>query len=225
MKRSEVFIWLITGSMLIAASPGLAQFTNRSSVLDGMGTRSTGGSFTHIGAGAQPGGIATSSGGGFQNQAGFLNTFFLKPGLDTDGNGVPDEADGDNDGDRLADLDEIIGNQFNPTTATQPNLADTDGDGVPDGEEAVAGTNPTDINALLEIIRIAKAGGGQDVGWVARGGKTYVVRARTNLLAGSFAPIATNTAVGGIAPWFVVTNAVTDATAVDTEFYAVEVLP
>jgi len=201
-----------------------AQFTNKSSVLDGSGTRSSGSSFTNISAAGQPGGIAVSSGGGFVNQAGFLNTFMLKPGLDTDGDGLADELDQDNDNDGLADATEIGGSGFNPTTPTQVNVADTDGDGNPDGAESVAGTDPTNIDAFLEVIRIAQAGG-QDVRWIARGGKTYVVHARTSLLAGNFTPIATNTAVGGIAPWFVVTNSMVDVSSVNAEFYAVEVLP
>jgi len=212
------------GAVMALALTATAQITQTSSVLDGMGTRSTGGSYTHIGAGGQPGGIATSQGGSFYNQAGFLNTFFLKPGLDTDGNGLPDEADWDNDGDLLSDLDEIIGGLFNPTSPTNPNNVDSDNDGMSDYQEMIAGTDPNNPDALLEIIRINTAGG-QEVRWVARGGKTYVVHARTNLLAGSFAPIATNLAVGGVAPWFVVTNTVVDVTALDAEFYAVEVLP
>jgi len=225
MKEVRSF-WLIPAAMLWTGSTddGLAQFSQKSSVLDSSGTISSGGSLTNISAAGQPGGIATSRGGSYQNQAGYLNTFFLRPGLDTDGNGLADEADWDNDGDLLADLDEILGDQFNPASPTHVNVADTDGDGIPDGEEAVAGTDPTNINALLEIIRIAHAGG-QDVQWVARGGKTYVVHARTNLLAGSYAPIATNTAIGGIAPWFVVTNAFVDVSSLNAEFYAVEVLP
>jgi hypothetical protein len=144
--------------------------------------------------------------------------------LDTDGDGLADELDQDNDNDGLADATEIGGNSFSPVTPTAVNVVDTDGDGISDGAEAVAGTDPTDINALLEIIRINQAAG-QDVGWIARGGKTYVIRASTNLLTGSYAAISTNTAVGGTAPWFVVTNAVVDASSVEAEFYAVEVLP
>ncbi|HMO51812.1 MAG TPA: hypothetical protein PKE26_11475 [Kiritimatiellia bacterium] len=203
----------------------LAQITQTSSVADGMGARSTGGSFTHIGAGGQPGGIATSRGGSYYNQAGFLNTFFLKPGLDTDGNGIPDEADWDNDGDLLSDLDEIIGGLFNPTSPTNPNNVDSDGDGMSDYQEMIAGTDPNNPDALLEVIHIATAGGGQEVRWVARGGKTYIVQARLDPTAGAFAPLATNLAVGGSAPWFVVTNSFVDLTSTNTEFYAVQVLP
>jgi len=201
-----------------------AQYTNKSSVLDGSGARSSGGNFTNISASGQPGGVVVSSGGTFVNQAGFLNTFMLKPDLDTDGDGLADELDQDNDNDGLADAREISGSGFNPTTPTQVNATDTDGDGASDGAEAAAGTDPTNIDALLNIIRIAQAGG-QEVGWIARGGKTYILHARTNLLAGNFDPIATNTAVGGVAPWFITTNAIVDASNNLAEFYAVEVLP
>jgi len=210
--------------LLLSVSTTYAQFTNKSSVLDGSGALSSGGAFTNISASGQPGGITETSGGNFVNQAGFLNTFILKPGLDTDGDGLADELDRDNDNDGLADLSEVGGSGFSPATPTQVNVADSDGDGIPDGAESVAGTDPANMNAFLEIIRITQTSG-QDVGWIARGGKTYIVHARTNLLAGNFASIATNTAVGGVAPWFVVTNALTDVTAVETEFYAVEVLP
>lgn len=215
----------LMGSLLfIPMLSVVAQVSQTSSVLDGSGTRSSGGSFTNISAAGQPGGIAVSSGGSYVNQAGFLNTFSLRPNLDTDGDGLADELDQDNDGDGLADATEIGGSGFSPTTPTGVNTADTDGDGIPDGAESVAGTDPTNIDALLEMIRINQAGG-QDVAWVARGGKTYVLLARTNLLAGTYTPIATNTAVGGVAPWFVTTNAIVDASNIDAEFYAVEVLP
>ncbi len=216
----------ITIALLVTGVIGIttAQVAHKSSVLNGSGTRSSSGSFTNISAAGQPGGIAVSSGGSYVNHAGFLNTFSLRPGLDTDGDGVADELDLDNDGDQLSDVAEVGGTGFSPVTPTGVNTADTDGDGVPDGAEAVAGTDPTNIDALLEIIRINQAAG-QDVGWIARGGKTYVVHARTNQLAGAYAPIATNTAVGGVAPWFVTTNAIVDASSLGSEFYAVEVLP
>jgi hypothetical protein len=45
-------------------------------------------------------------------------------GADTDGDGIPDSRDGDDDGDNIADVDEVGGN---PSM-----LRDTDGDGMPD---------------------------------------------------------------------------------------------
>jgi hypothetical protein len=202
-----------------------AQYTNRSSVLDGSGARSAGGSYTNLSAASQPGGIAVASGGGYVNQAGFLNTFFMKGGLDTDGDGLADEADLDNDNDGLADAGEIGGSSFNPATATAVNLADTDGDGAPDGWEALAGTNPQDLNARLELRAISR-GSLVDLAWQARSNKTYRVlyaadprQPVTNLLTSL-------TATGPASPpWYETTGSASDPAAATGRVYAVEVQP
>ncbi len=214
-------------AFVLMAGGAAAQYTNRSSVLDGSGTRSSGGSYTNISAAGQPGGITTSSGGGYVNQAGFLNMFFLKPGLDTDGDGVSDEADLDNDNDGLADAAEIEGAGFNPATATLVNLADTDGDGQLDGWEALAGTDPTDANAILEITSVTNVGGSAAVAWVARSNKTYRLLRSDN---GQLPPtnvVATVTPTAfAAAPWYVLTNLTADAGAPSNRvFYAVQPLP
>lgn len=202
-----------------------AQYNQPSSVLDGSGTRAAGSTFTNLSAAGQPGGIIVSSGGSYVNHAGFLNTFFLRPGLDTDGDGLANEADLDNDADGLADTTEIAGGSFNPVTATDVNLADSDGDGTGDGQEAVAGTDPRDLNAQLELVEISR-GSSTRVVWIARSNKTYRVlsatepgRPLTNLVA--------EVLVNGSAnpPWYVVTGAVPDVSADLTRSYAVEVLP
>lgn len=212
--------------LLVLAGSVEAQFTNRSSVLDSSGTRSTGGGFTNVSAAGQPGGIATSSGGSLVNQAGFLNTFSLKPNLDTDGDGLADELDQDNDNDGLVDGTEIGGSAFTPTSATLVNLADTDGDGQLDGWEAAAGTDPNNINALLELIAISNSVSGRGIAWLARGNneKTYIVRATTDPRQPYATVVFSNTVAGGIAPWFAVTSAIAHATASNALFYAVEVL-
>lgn len=205
---------------------GLAQTNQTSSVVDGFGTRSTGGSLTHVGSGGQPGGIATSRGGAFVNQAGFLNTFFLRRDLDADGDGVPDEADWDNDNDQLSDLDEIGGGMFSPTTPTALNLADTDSDGHSDYEELVAGTDPTAPGSLLRITATARSGAYQTLTWPARGNneRVYVVRARAQSYAQPSVVIFSNTLAGGVAPWFGVTNVLVHPSATNAEFYAVEAI-
>lgn len=212
--------------LLVLAGSVAAQFTNRSSVLDSSGTRSTGGGFTNVSAAGQPGGIATSSGGSLVNQAGFLSTFSLKPDLDTDGDGLADELDQDNDNDGLVDDTEIGGSAFTPTSATLVNLADTDGDGQLDGWEAAAGTDPNNINALLELIAISNSVSGRGIAWLARGNneKTYIVRATTDPRQPYATVVFSNTVAGGIAPWFAVTTAIAHATASNVQFYAVEVL-
>ena len=213
--------------LMVLAGPVAAQYTNRSSVLNSSGTLSSGGGLTNISAAGQPGGIATTSGGSFVNQAGFLNTFSLKPGLDTDGDGLADELDQDNDNDGLADATEIGGGAFTPTSATLVNLADTDGDGQLDGWEAVAGTDPNNINAFLELVAISNTPAGRGLVWLARGNneKTYVVRATADPRQPYATVIFSNTVAGGIAPWFTVTSAIAHATASNALFYAIEVLP
>lgn len=209
------------------AGTGFAQYTNKSSVLDGSGATSSGGGYTNISAAGQPGGITTSSGGGYVNQAGFLNTFALKPALDTDGDGLADELDQDNDNDGLADAAEIEGAGFNPATATLVNLADTDGDGQLDGWEAVAGTDPTDANAILEITTITNVGGSRAVAWVARSNKTYrLLRSDDGLLPPTNVVATVTPTAFAAAPWYVLTNLTADAGAASNRvFYAVQPLP
>ena len=67
-------------------------------------------------------------------------------GVDTDGDGVPDSTDLDDDNDGLSDLDEDI-------FGTNPLLADTDGDGLDDGTEVAQGRDPT-INEAAILIPI-----------------------------------------------------------------------
>lgn len=221
MKKYAIFILFS-----VAGTTAFAQYTNTSRVLDGSGTRASGGSYTNLSAAGQPGGISESSGGGYFNQAGFLNTFFLKPNLDTDGDGVPDEADWDNDSDGLADATEIAGSAFSPVTPTGVNAADSDGDGVSDGEESVAGTNPQDADALLKIAAVTNAAGGRSVTWIARSNRTYTVRYALSPAQPVTNVLTTVTATGpASAPWYATEQTVADAVSTNTRVYAVQVLP
>jgi len=210
-----------------AALSAQAQLAQPSSVLDGSGTRSSGGTYNHISAAGQPGGMSESSSGQLVNQAGFLHTFFLRPDLDTDGDGLPDEADSDNDGDTLADLTELTGSAFNPVTPTEVNVADTDSDGAADGAEAAAGTDPTDPSVALQFVAVSRNPTADvcAVAWLARGNheKTYVLREHISLLLTNALVCFSNTVAGGAPPWYVVTNWVAVTTPTNAAFYRVSV--
>jgi hypothetical protein len=223
MKRCVI----VFTSMLTAFALGAqAQVSQTASVLDGSGRRISGGVFTGITAGGQPGGIAVSSAGGIVNYAGFLNTFSLQPALDSDQDGLEDEVDADNDNDTLDDGTELGGGAFDPITPTNPNVADSDGDGTADGEESVAGTDPTDPGAYLRILDIERAGPDVFVFWLGRGGMSYLLHGvdAAVLLPGPV--VGTNTMFGGVAPWFVITNVHIEAVGPESdEYYAVEPAP
>jgi hypothetical protein len=211
-------------SLLLGGTAAFAQFTNRSSVLDCSGTQASGGSFTNLSAAGQSGGIAVSGGGTYVNQAGFLNTFFMNSGLDTDCDGLADEADLDNDNDGLADAAELSGASFSPVTVTDLNEADSDGDGMSDHDESVAGTNPLDENALF-LFRI-RCNPMVNLTWVARSNKTYRVRYAATPMQ-PMTNVLSNVTVRGVAaaPWYVVTNTLTDASLAPSRVYAIDVLP
>jgi hypothetical protein len=213
-------------TMAFAGAAGAA--TNQtSSCLDGAGDWSSGGGYTNISAIAQPGGVSVSSQGDMVNYAGFINTFSMRPNLDTDGDGVENELDQDNDGDTLSDTDELAGSSFSPGTATDINMADSDLDGTDDYAESVAGTDPTDIDAHLAIIAINDTPAGREIQWTARSNKTYRIRREDGGIAGRPETVLGSTTVTTPATgaWDVATGTYTDPGSSGSRAYAVEALP
>ena len=225
IARYVLVLFFLVGSSLWSA----ATMTNISHVVDGIGSWSSGGSYSNLSAVAQPGGVSVSSAGTMINSAGFLNTFVLNPSLDTDGDGLSNELDSDNDNDGLDDNDELAGSGFNPVTITDVNAVDTDGDGMSDGSEAVAGTDPTDNSASLQIVSIEPSGDDLIIGWQARSGNSYRVGGSFDLIADPdfnndvvHAVLVTNAAAP---PWYVTTNYyrhVGASTNMDSHFYIIE---
>lgn len=221
--------------VLWTALSGLAsaQIVQVASVINGFGGRASGGAYMQVSAGAQPGsvGVSYEAGpanydGGLVHRAGFLNRFVLFPGLDTNGNGLPDELDPDNDGDGLWDHWEVTGEKFNPATPTDPNSPDSGGAGVPDFDAMVAGVNPFDPDAVFRIIALERDGAQNILTWRARGNneRIYVVRAIDDSYAAMpDTVIWSNRVAGGEAPWYQTDPSIGDP-AVEARFYAVEVI-
>lgn len=224
---------ILTLGVLVAARTALGQeYRQLASVHDAAGgisdNKVTLGSaaYRHAGAAGQPGGIVTGLGGAWTNHAGFLQAADLKrPGLDTDGDGVPDELDTDNDGDKLEDQAEVEGSSFQPATATIVNNPDSDGDHVNDGEEAAAGTDPTDDTSLLQIVEIRETEAGTVIAWTARDGRQYRVLSAEGSHAYPRREENTITAHGGQPPWFETIAACTNASASTLKTFAVQALP
>ena len=181
--------WILA-ALVGGAIPAGAQTEHlEATVLDGAGDRSAGGDYQLVTATAQPGGIQTATAGGLRHYAGFLGTFALRPDLDHDGNGLPDEWDADNDGDGLEDGAELDGRDFaaawGVVAPTDLNAPDSDGDGAGDGHELQAGTDPNDAESLFAITDIRREGPGARVTWKGRGdGTGYRVLGRD----GAYAP-------------------------------------
>jgi hypothetical protein len=96
----------------------------------------------------------------------------------------------DSDADGLSDQEELTGqdNVLTPPNPsghiTNPNKADTDGDGSSDGSEALAGTDPNDLNSSLRVTRTTADGGGFLIQWDCVVGKKYRVQYRDDLANG-----------------------------------------
>jgi len=210
--------------MLLACLPAWSQMANLSSVHDGSGTMSSGGTYTNWSAAGQPGGISTSSGGTYTNHAGFLQAVDIKRGSqDTDGDGIADELDSDNDADGLSDSSEVGGGSFSPSSSTAVNNPDSDNDGVGDGWEAASETDPNDPNANLRILSISNVPVGKRITYMARADKDYTIRSWEGAFAHPTNALGTDVESGGSGVWQVRTNTFEDAsTAVTGRYYAVQ---
>lgn len=217
--------WFALTLALAAAYPAHAEYRLINRTIAGVGGQSSGVLYQNHAAGSQASGIAYSRTGSpviLQNYAGFMGTFSLMPHrLAVDG--LPHELSADNDGDGLFDDTEIIGSAFNPATPTDPNRADTSGDGVSDGAHAMAGTDPTSTESFLRILGIEHTASDIALSWLARQDKTYRVvytdlshAYPTNLLM-------TVSGGPGHGPWQVTTNTLLVPASIALRTFAIEV--
>jgi len=199
-------------------------YTNASSVVNVAGGWTAGGVYSNLDCAAQASTVGLSQKDPIRHYSGFLNTFLLKPDLDTDNDGQPDELDPDNDNDLLADEEELQGTAFSPSTPTDLNDSDSDDDGHDDGQEQTAGTDPLDPGATLRIISVSTDTGTVIVSWLTRLGKAYDIEAANDLGGtGVFSVVATTNALEGFGPWLVGTNTYTASAGQTNRFYRIRI--
>ncbi len=92
------------------------------------------------------------------------------------------DAGVDTDGDGLTDWEETN------TYGTNPNLADSDDDGMDDGDEIAAGTSPTSDTSVLALVDVAELPGGGDIvlRWLSVSNRTYTLASSTDLIANAW---------------------------------------
>lgn len=94
--------------------------------------------------------------------------------------------------------------------------ADDDNDGMSNGAELIAGTNPNDPNSVLRIVSFT---GGNLVSWTSVSGKVYQVLASTNL------PAPMQSISGSITATVSVTSFPDPGATNGSKFYRVQVVP
>jgi hypothetical protein len=101
----------------------------------------------------------------------------IRPDISHDTNGLSDEVNPDNDGDRLGDYDEFV-------LGTDLFKPDTDNDRATDGDEVIAGTSPTNASEYFAIEGMSAVTNGGDLVmlWNTVSGRWYSVYSTTNLL-------------------------------------------
>ncbi len=130
----------------------------------------------------------------------------------------------DSDGDGLSDQEELTGLD-NRLTAPNPNghitdplISDTDGDGVPDGQEAIAGTDPNDSASRFQlIVAVLQPPDSVVLQWSSESARLYDLWNTTNLMS-PWNRIAAN--VAATPP---INSYTSPATGSPSDFYAAEV--
>lgn len=127
------------------------------------------------------GGLTTLN---FNTETGTQTLSFAVINNDNDGDGIPDDEDDDDDNDGLLDVVETnTGIYVSPTdTGTDPFLADTDGDGVADGEELEGALGYVSNPNIRNYESIAVPGNYTTPEWQADGtGGSSMTQAGTSL--------------------------------------------
>ncbi len=112
----------------------------------------------------------------------------------------------DTDGDGLSDVEETTGYDNlltapNPAGAlSNPALPDSDGDGAPDGDEALAGTQPTNSNSVFKLVAqsLDTGAGGLRLDWNTVSGRLYLVEYANQQLTNPWTGLTTFMATSAV---------------------------
>lgn len=206
---------LIAAGRLVFSAP-----EQQSGVSGSSGHTAASGALQCVSAGGQSGGYSHCRNASLRHFGGFVGGCTLMPALDTDGDGLSNELDSDNDGDTLTDDEERSGSPWLPASvASDRNDPDTDDDGFTDGAEALAGTDPTSTRSALTIVGIQPAAStNMTITWLARHGKTYRLVHYSSLSGPATTSLVSTVTVNdpsAAAPWYETIASGTDFGVVD----------
>ena len=92
------------------------------------------------------------------------------------------------------------------TNALAADDADPDGDGAPNWQEYLAGTNPTNSRSVLQFsgATLNAAGlNGIGINWLTAPGKVYVLESSPAVQGAAWSAVHTNTGDGNACEWFI----------------------
>ena len=199
--------------------------TNVNGIIASASIKASNSRNTTIGVVGQPFAVSMLKNDNNVSFSGFMDTFVMFPTRDADNDGVPDESSKDNDGDTIDDVKELEGTAFSPITPTNPQLIDSDWDGVTDQIELIAGTDPTDPTSYLQISDVNITDQDFIIYWQGRANIDYQVLLYTNLLFTNDVFVSpTISSTNGTGSWETTWLSWTNNIDIDAKYYRINVI-
>ena len=197
MRNTQIFWLLGLIIFVIKMIPcAVAQYVSPVNLNDAAGNWGQSSEYHGFATIGQSSAIRTTTNSSYQSLNGFLQTFVMFPQRDSNGNGIPNENDPDDDGDGISDAMELNGSAFSPQTPTSILESDTDNDGLTDEEERICGTDPTNESEALRV-EIELENERTVISWGGREGKIYDVLFATSITQMLENPLVVETLTAG----------------------------